>query len=662
MQKANILIVEDERIVAMDIHDSLVALGYTIAGQADQGEDAVRKAGVLHPDLILMDIVLKGKMDGILAAEQIQKEFNIPVIFLTAFSDEVTLDRARLTEPYGYIVKPIEKRELVSNIEIAMYKHQAEQARNMHLKQTELINKIGRALAELQDVQQVLEVIYQQVKLNLPLNMFFVSLYDPTQKILSFPLVYDQDHSYQEPPRPLAYQTNTRMVVETAKPLLINRTMTEIKSQALGQYSVGDKTQPSASLLFAPLLDGDQVIGVISAQSYTLNAYTEHHLNLLAGVACFAAVAIKNARLFANAQNELTERRQMEAALRESENKYRSVIENASDGIVLSDQNGLVIEWNQALEDLTGLKRAETIGQPVWDIVSRTLPRDKYTNNQGAIAVANAQNQVNNNYQTLQAIQEYEIEDKKGQRRYIQSTGFTIPSSGGMFGGAILRDVTQKRIAELEILVSKNQLNATLKAIPDLLVELDLHGRHFSYHAPQNGILSTTVPEDNIGKTINEVLPPEAAEVVMAALLEANETNTSFGKQLSLHLPQGVFWFEISVSAMPTTGSEEPHFIVLARDITARKSAEVDRDKLIDKLKVKNNELEQFTYTVSHDLKAPLFSIRGFLGYLENDIASGNAERIKADLARIKASSEKMQLLLNDLLELSRTGRITNSA
>jgi diguanylate cyclase (GGDEF)-like protein/PAS domain S-box-containing protein len=126
MPKASILIVEDEHIIAIDIQNSLEDLGYTIVGHADRGEDAVKKAEKLQPDLILMDIGLKGEMDGIEAAEQIRARVKLPVIFLTAFANQSTLDRARQAEPYGYVLKPFEEHELVIAIDMALYKHSME--------------------------------------------------------------------------------------------------------------------------------------------------------------------------------------------------------------------------------------------------------------------------------------------------------------------------------------------------------------------------------------------------------------------------------------------------------------------------------------------------------------------------------------------------------
>ena len=123
MSPTSLLVVEDESIVAMDIKHRAEGLGYRVVGIAASGEDAIKLAREEKPDLVLMDIVLKGEMDGIEAAEVIREEMNIPVVYLTAYSDEKTLSRAKLTGPFGYIIKPFEDRELHSAIEVALYKH-----------------------------------------------------------------------------------------------------------------------------------------------------------------------------------------------------------------------------------------------------------------------------------------------------------------------------------------------------------------------------------------------------------------------------------------------------------------------------------------------------------------------------------------------------------
>jgi diguanylate cyclase (GGDEF)-like protein/PAS domain S-box-containing protein len=130
-EKANkarkrILVVEDETIVALDLQNSLKVLGYEVVGTASSGADAIAKAESRRPDLVLMDIILKGDMDGVQTAETIHSLLDVPVIFLTACADDATLQRAKVTEPFGYMIKPFEERELHSHIEIALYKHHME--------------------------------------------------------------------------------------------------------------------------------------------------------------------------------------------------------------------------------------------------------------------------------------------------------------------------------------------------------------------------------------------------------------------------------------------------------------------------------------------------------------------------------------------------------
>jgi two-component system, LytTR family, response regulator LytT len=126
MSKTNILIVEDESIVAKDIQHSLKKLGYTVVGMCSTGEDAIKIAEEVKPDLVLMDIMLKGEMSGIEAAGQIREKFNIPIIYLTAYADESTLSKAKVSEPYGYIIKPFKEIDLHTSIEMAIYKHEKE--------------------------------------------------------------------------------------------------------------------------------------------------------------------------------------------------------------------------------------------------------------------------------------------------------------------------------------------------------------------------------------------------------------------------------------------------------------------------------------------------------------------------------------------------------
>lgn len=123
MAKTKILVVEDESIVARDLQYTLESLGYAVPAIVSTGEEAIEKAAEIQPDLVLMDIKLRGEMNGVEAVEEIRARFDIPVLYITALTDEKTFHRAINTEPYGYIIKPFEERELRAAIKTTLYKH-----------------------------------------------------------------------------------------------------------------------------------------------------------------------------------------------------------------------------------------------------------------------------------------------------------------------------------------------------------------------------------------------------------------------------------------------------------------------------------------------------------------------------------------------------------
>lgn len=141
MESAKILITEDEVLIAREVEITLQELGYAVAGIAPDGQTALEKVAQTQPDLVLMDIVLPGDIDGIETADKIRAYFQIPVVFLTAYADADTLQRAKITEPFGYILKPFQPQELNSAIQIALVRHRAER-----LKLDTLRNNISTSL------------------------------------------------------------------------------------------------------------------------------------------------------------------------------------------------------------------------------------------------------------------------------------------------------------------------------------------------------------------------------------------------------------------------------------------------------------------------------------------------------------------------------------
>ena len=142
IQKKKILVVEDDTDIIRSIKEGLEFHGYEMIGSAVSGEQALSMLEKKNPDLILMDVQLMGDMDGVETAEQINSKFKIPVVYLTGFTEDKILDRAKLTDPYGYIVKPFKLSELKISIEIALDKHEKQ------MKKEKTISMLHESVAE----------------------------------------------------------------------------------------------------------------------------------------------------------------------------------------------------------------------------------------------------------------------------------------------------------------------------------------------------------------------------------------------------------------------------------------------------------------------------------------------------------------------------------
>ncbi len=158
---ANVFIVEDEALIAMELSDRLTSLGYHVAGTASRGEEALEAIIKSRPDAVLMDIHLAGALDGIQTAARLRERANLPVIFLTAYSDAELLGQAGKVEPFGYLVKPFEERELHATIQMALYKHRMEQA--LRDANTRLDEKVRQRTAELAQSRENLAVTLNSI-------------------------------------------------------------------------------------------------------------------------------------------------------------------------------------------------------------------------------------------------------------------------------------------------------------------------------------------------------------------------------------------------------------------------------------------------------------------------------------------------------------------
>jgi PAS domain S-box-containing protein len=393
-----------------------------------------------------------------------------------------------------------------------------------------------------------------------------------------------------------------------------------------------------------PLKVGNNVIGVLAVSYFEQErTFTLEQVNFMERFAALAALAIDNARLYEQTQTEIHERSLIEIALRASEEKFRKIFHASPVAIITTSlEDGRVIEANDAYWKLTGLDPQTSIGRTVFDL-----------------NLWDSQDQRRAFVERIK--RERSIYDPDYQ--FVSETGnvtstltfYELVNLGNDESVlSMFYNITEQKKARELLQNSEVRMRAILASIPDMIFEVSKDGVFLDFMASAE-ITPVMSPAQFIGKTIKELFPPAIAQQTLFALERALATDQVHAFEYGLPPAEETQFFEARVSAISSESA-----IIMVRDISQRKWIETEREKLINELEQINGELERFTYTVSHDLKSPLITIKGFLGFLEQDAASGNIVRLKSDVKRIADATDKMQLLLNELLELSRVGRLTN--
>jgi len=314
MARAKIVVVEDERIVALEIAQRLKSLGYEVPGLASSGEEAIPKIDEIRPDLVLMDIKLKGDMDGIDTAEQVRSRFGIPVVYLTAQADEDTLQRAKITEPYGYLLKPFEERELHTNIEMALYRSKMEkELKEQQQWLSTILKSIGDAVIAtdeegrvtfMNSVAEALTGWKQEEAVNRILTDVFCVIDEKTGKGVVNPV---------------------GEVVEKGIP-------GELTDQAVLKAKNGKEIHIENNM--APIRDDQDGIN--------------------------GAVLIFR---------DITRRKKVEAEIRDLKDFNENIVQNMTEGIILEDDNGIITFVNPAASLFLGYKSDELIGMHWKEII-----------------------------------------------------------------------------------------------------------------------------------------------------------------------------------------------------------------------------------------------------------------------------------------------------
>ena len=308
-ENARVIIADDERIVAADLRKRMMGLGCTVVAVVGSGEDAVRAALDQHPDLVLLDIGMEGAFDGITAAEKIRAEVDIPVIFVTSYSDKETLRRAKEIGPFGYILKPFDERELATTVEMALFRHHMDQ-------------KLRRS-----------EQLYRTLIENTGEGIVFADL--------------DERFTFVNP--------SAERIFGVEPGTLRGRCFSEFTSPEV----------------FATIREQTQTRHAGSRNSYNVEftrADGEQRTLLITGTPQFD----DRGRLTGTFGifRDITETRLAEEALRVSEQRFRELYDDAPVGYHEIDRNGIITRVNKTELAMLGYTREEMLGQPVWQFVA----------------------------------------------------------------------------------------------------------------------------------------------------------------------------------------------------------------------------------------------------------------------------------------------------
>ncbi len=555
-----ILIVEDEPIVAKDIRNRLQKMGYTVFAVASSGKEAVEKVKN-NPDLVLMDIVLRGDMDGIEAADVIRAQADIPIVYVTAHADEKTLQRAKVTEPYGYILKPFENRELHTIIEMALYKHKMEKK----VKENEqwlstTLKSIGDGVITT-DMQGIITFM----------NPVAEALTGWTQKAVGKPL---------DDVLTLIREETGEQVENPAKRVLRKGGIKATGRNVLKRNGVTLHVDGSA----APLKDdkGNTTGAVVVLRDITARTRVEQALK-------------KTEKLYEAGQRELEERRQREEELREKQKQLDDLLTNVN-AIVLEGDDTQILFVAGQVEDLLGYSRNQWVSHKegalgFWR--DHVHPDDHW-------AVLHRDNAVR---EGLNYTVEYQMIAADGHTIWVQDSTTVEIQKELTCVRSVMVDITKRKTQEEELL----QLSAAVKMSSDSIIITDMEENITDANEAALTMYRARKREDFIGKKVRDIVAPEdykrvaitAEELLKKGYGETQEYDIITNDSTRITL-------EANIALIKAADGTPKGSVSICRDITERKKAEREMKK-----KLMRYNLEEGTMYLAKE-RTPCTSVEAF--------------------------------------------------
>jgi PAS domain S-box-containing protein len=354
---AKIIIVEDEGIVALDLQQQLLDLGYSVSAIISAGEVVVQKVQEDPPDLILMDIQLRDEMDGITAMKEIQKNMRIPVVYLTAYADDEILERARETEPYGYLVKPFNAETLRTTVEMALFKFQSERKLYDYTYELEQKNMLLQLLNRL--VKTAVQVPNRHNLLQMACSGLADTLHLPYAFAISIGQSNKSDNILFERVNGGPTISSTRLSNEANricqksfmrdKPWVIQNTNNDPCLEILSQYK---SMALPYQLFILPLVVVDEVIGIIGLGAKHIEDISVSDIRVAWNVVTEIVVALETVSATGTHQ------------------KFSDVLFHSNISIAVTDQTGALEYINPAFEKISGYLLQDLVGHPITSLLA----------------------------------------------------------------------------------------------------------------------------------------------------------------------------------------------------------------------------------------------------------------------------------------------------
>ncbi len=594
--KHKILIVEDETIIAMELSHRLKRAGYDVVAAVASGKEAIKETAELLPDLILMDIHISGSLDGIETAEIIHSAQDIPIIYLTAFSDDKTLERAKLTEPYGFLIKPFEERELETTIEVALYK------RAVGLRQRENELWLDATLKNIND---------GIITTDIDGNINFVN--NAAIEILSTSRANILAQTVKNVLRVHDYETKTEL--ENPVLMLLENRSAEIKNKEMILQRI------------------DSYPIIIEA---TTSVIKDEYEAISGAVLVFRDISVK---------------KNADEALRKSEERYRAVVEQSTDGIILFEIDTLkVIKSNLAYQKMFDYSEDELLNLTAFDLM------------------ANNVNNIGDSLNKAVRSRNISIGERRDRRKDgsfidVEVTISIISYLNREVLCVIARDISEKKKIEKIIRESEQTYRTLFESMTQGIIYQDKEGNIISANPAAFRILGLSMdgmigqlsidPKwRNIHKSDTEFRGEEHPSITA---LRTGQKVTDV--HIKIYNPKEKVHKWILLDAIPEfrEGESKPYRIfTIFSDITEQKNLLDELEKSQERLKEMNATKDKFFSIVAHDLKSPFQGILGFSSILAENTDDLTNEEVKRISTNIHKATKNLYLLIDHLLSWSR--------